>query len=387
MKENSSTSILIKPLKKCTRAEAGTKGHNLNLLSRIKGVSIPETLCIPATYFDEIKKLNISEKKQTLSTFKLPADFTSVLIDQIFVAFGQNKLVVRSSATCEDTPFLSFAGNYSSFLNISGKKQVLRAIKLCYLSMFNENAKVYAKQGKVNLSKHRMAILIQPVAPVIQTGVMFTTNPMNHNKKEVVIEFVNGLGDKMVEGSVRPTTIVYPVPLRRGAPDTQFKHLAKMGKIIESKFKRPQDTEWGILKDGSIFFFQSRPITTTKTQMKKRAKIQASSFLHGELLAKGTGASPGAASGWLLCVLKKSDLKKITRDTVLSFENNVDLHFLQHLSKVRGIIINGGALSHVAVIARELRIPLIASVSKKIVKFNGTRVIIDGEGGLISKIL
>ena len=367
----------IKPLKDCSREEAGTKGYNLKIISDINGVNIPKTLCISAKVFNVIINPDLFE--EDLSNFNLPLNFSETILDRISDYFGDGKLVIRSSATCEDSPFLSFAGNYSSFLNISGKKKILYAMKECYLSMFNKNSRLYGDLFGLNTANHSMAILIQEVAPVTMSGVMFTKNPIRNND-DVIIEYTNGLGDKVVGGTIIPKNKTVNLKDKKREPKFIL-DLISLGKKIENKFKKPQDIEWGMLKNKNFIFFQSRPITT----LKKKRLIKHRRIFKIEktgVIARGIGASIGVTSGMLLCIKNKNQLSNIKKDSILYFDKIIDLKFLQQLPNIKGIIISGGVLSHIAVIARELKIPFVANVYN--LKINNKKMItMDGDSGLI----
>jgi len=112
--------------------------------------------------------------------------------------------VIRSSATCEDSPLLSFAGQYSSFLNVRGGENIIKAIKLCYQSLFSDNAKIYSKINGIRLEYESMAIAVQELAPVTVAGVIFTADPVNQDDKKMIVEYTKGLGDSIVSGHKKP---------------------------------------------------------------------------------------------------------------------------------------------------------------------------------------
>jgi len=366
----------IKPLEDCSRSEAGTKGYNLKIISEIRGVKIPKTLCISSELFNLIVKTDSSREGNL--NFELPPAFSGAVLREVHNCFGDAKLVVRSSATCEDSPFLSFAGNYFSFLNIRGRKKILHAIRECYLSMLNKNSQIYASFFSLDIRVHAMAILIQEVAPVVMSGVMFTKNPVRRDGN-IIIEYGGGLGDKVVGGTAVPKTKEINLKNKRNDPEFMVR-LASIGKKIERKFKNPQDIEWGMLKDKTLVFFQSRPITTLSNK-KNNSSGQAIDVAKTSVAAKGIGGSGGVARGMLFCGGNKKKMS-IKESAILYFGKTVNLEFLQHLSNVKGIIIAGGILSHIAVIARELGIPLAAGV-KNFDKNNKNLIIIDGNRGLI----
>lgn len=370
----------IKLLQECSEDEAGTKGFNL-LQAENAGATIPRTLCIPASAFDEVVKQNPGLDKNDHSKFELPLSFQQIILPKIQEFFGSTKLVVRSSATCEDSPFMSFAGNYSSFLNISGNEDIIRAIKLCYLSMFSQNAAIYAKYGKINLEDHRMAVLIQSVEPVVKSGVLFTQNPVT-SEKVFVIEHVKGLGDSLVNGSALPITkFLDPRNLDEASLDEEYSLYVKLvdvGLRMQKYFLKDQDIEWGLLENNRIVIFQSRPITPIGVRENGNPSMDERS--HSTILLRGLAGSQGYATG-VLHIQSSGD--SFNENTILYLDSGSGLDFLQNLTKIEGLITPGGMLSHIAVIARELGIPCVCGIGNDILNYQDTSIAIDGTRGLV----
>ncbi len=236
-----------------------------------------------------------SEKILNLLTeSKIPTHVTTAvknyLINRNFQA-----VAVRSSATAEDLPFASFAGQQDSFLNVIDEIDILAKIKLCWASLFNERSITYRLQNKIEHASVKMAVVIQEMIPAERSGIMFSADPISNHHRHLVINGGYGLGEGLVMGWVNPDQIRVDkksceiisyeigdkkkqVNLRDSGgtsvsevssdfsnepsltPD-QVKCLAKLGIQVESLYRQPQDIEWAI-SAGQIYLLQSRPITS-----------------------------------------------------------------------------------------------------------------------------
>ncbi len=174
-------------------------------------------------------------------------------------------MAVRSSATAEDLEYASFAGQHDTFLNV-GEKDLIRSIKKCWASFFNLRAIIYRKHNGILNSNSGVAVLIQRMVDADFAGVIFTRDPIG--KKNIYMEAVEGLGEKLVSGEVTPSSYMVDREgfdiLEEREPilsKSHVKELAKTALKIEAAYGKPQDIEFAI-KDGKIFILQSRPITT-----------------------------------------------------------------------------------------------------------------------------
>ena len=204
-------------------------------------------------------------------------------------------VAIRSSATAEDQPFASFAGQQDSFLNIIGEADILEKIKLCWASLFNERSITYRLQNKIEHASVKMAVVIQEMVAADRSGILFTADPISNHHRHLVINAGYGLGEGLVMGWINPDqirvdkknreiisyeigdkrkqvnyqvgggTAVEEVPpditLEPSLTSDQVKHLAKLGMQVESLYRQPQDIEWAIRAD-DIYLLQSRPITS-----------------------------------------------------------------------------------------------------------------------------
>ena len=207
---------------------------------------------------------------------------------------GSPPVAVRSSATAEDLPGLSFAGQQDTFLNVMGREALEEAVLACWSSLWTARAIGYRLRNGIPHMQVGMAVIVQEMADARASGVMFTANPVTGLRGEVIIEATLGLGEALVSGQVTPDRyIVSPDgalssktlgekatvsrPLARGGivmerlsdaaqiqalPDDVILHLAEMGRRIEKLFGFPQDIEWAHTHAGELVLLQSRPITS-----------------------------------------------------------------------------------------------------------------------------
>ena len=238
---------MIKELKDIKNTEVnlfGGKAANLGFLLQ-NGYNVPEGFCIST-------KIN---------------NFDNKIKDKIFKKFIElnSKVAVRSSATAEDSKKLSFAGQFDTFLNIKNEKDLINSIKKCKNSVKSKRAISYAKNKKIINIK--MAVIVQKMINSDFAGVIFTIDPVN--KKDILIEIVKGLGNKLVSGKVTPNSYFIDRNSFNIKNKTAFfnldknniKKLAETSLKIESLYKHPQDIEFAV-KNREIFILQSRPITT-----------------------------------------------------------------------------------------------------------------------------
>lgn len=182
-------------------------------------------------------------------------------------------VAVRSSATAEDLPAASFAGQQDTFLDIAGAEEVLAAIRSCWASLWTERAVVYRAAHGVDQRSVSAAVVVQAMVHSVAAGVLFTANPLTGRRREAVIDASAGLGEAVVSGRVNPDHFVVDahsgrITERRSAAgepcvtDSQVLAIARLGTAAEEAFGAPQDLEWAIDRDGELWLTQSRPITT-----------------------------------------------------------------------------------------------------------------------------
>jgi rifampicin phosphotransferase len=298
-------------------ALAGGKGANLGELSRVSGIRVPMGVCVTTNAYGEVVAHNahltalLDELSQLAATdteaiqaasarireviegTPIPAGIAKEIGGQLGRLGNREAFAVRSSATAEDLPTASFAGQQDTYLNVTGKNAVLQHISKCWASLFTDRAVAYRLQQGIDHRSVQLAVVIQRMVLPDVAGIMFTADPITFNRKVTSIEAGFGLGETLVAGianadnyKVRDGQIIDRKICAQGvavhaAPeggteaaeidahrrsvqkltDAQILRLASIGRIIEAHFGLPQDVEW-CLVDDTFFIVQSRPITT-----------------------------------------------------------------------------------------------------------------------------
>jgi rifampicin phosphotransferase len=284
----------LEEIDKSQVALAGGKGANLGELSRIEGIRVPAGFCVTTDAFrrvmetvpgiddllgrlpgldpdgrQAIQALS-AEIRQAIEVTAIPDELATAITGCVTGLGGQAACVVRSSATAEDLPTASFAGQQDSYLNVVGPASVLEHVRRCWASLFTERAVTYRQRNGFDHRKVHMAVVVQRMVFPHSAGVLFTADPVTGNRKVTTVEAVFGLAEDLVSGLVNPD--VYRVrdaeitgrEARQEQPalaDAQILRLAQLGRRIEAHFGQPQDIEW-CLAGGEFQIVQSRPVTT-----------------------------------------------------------------------------------------------------------------------------
>ncbi len=383
IKNNSSILDRITLLENSQNLKIGTKAKNLKIIKEKTKFLIPKTLVINTDIFSQLIEDNkiLDPFNYNWSEFQIPSEYQKIIFEKINQEFGNKPLVIRSSATCEDSPLLSFAGQYSSFLNIKGEKNIINAIKLCYQSLFSENAKIYAKINGIRLDYESMAIAIQELAPIKTAGVIFTADPVNQDDKKIILEYTEGLGDSVVSGHQKPISKVIKKDEVDSLQNEFLKKLSKTALELEKIFGNPQDIEWG-WDDKEIYIFQSRNITT----LDRLPKIMKYNTAKSKVLGTGIIACRGVSDGILKIINKTKDFDKIKKGDIVFVNCKIDLSLISKIPIINALIVHGGTLSHFAVIAREFNIPCLTEPTindKKIEIYENKKIIVDAIKGKI----
>jgi pyruvate,water dikinase len=319
-------------------------------------------------------------------------------------------VAVRSSATAEDLPDASFAGQQETYLNIKGETALLDAVQKCWASLYGARAIYYrAKQGFDDHTVN-IAVVVQELVPSEKAGVMFTSHPITGEPRSI-IEGSWGLGEAVVSGTVSPDNYVFDQRTEkvvdtfiankkvailadgengtkvvdidsarqdaRVLSDAEVAKLAMFGKIAEDHYSVPQDVEWGIVGE-KFYILQSRPITTIGTKKEAAEEHTASA----KLLIKGQGAAPGIASGKVVIIRDVRDVGKVKEgDILVTRMTNPDM--VPAMRKVGAIVTDeGGMTCHAAIVSRELGTPAVVGTrtATNVLK-PGQVVTVDGEKG------
>jgi pyruvate,water dikinase len=413
----------------------GGKGANLGEMYN-NDIPVPNGFVVTSgAYFDFINKTSLSHKIRTELTginvnnskelfevskriqtaflqSDLPAYLKNEIRDYYHTLSGEydKKVAVRSSATAEDLPDASFAGQQETYLNIVGYKNVAHNILKCWASLFEPRAIFYRTEKGFSHLKVGIAVPVQLMVESEVSGIMFTINPVTNNANEISIEAAYGLGQPIVSGEITPDEYVvskkdskilskHIVPQTKmltekgnvevsnvfsksqKLEDSYIIKLAELGKKIEDHYGTPQDIEWSYEKK-HLYIVQSRPVTTIKniSNYQKLGEVKISS----RVLLQGTAASPGVAFGKVRILKSAKELGKIQEGDVLVTEmTNPD--FVPAMKKASAIVTEkGGRTSHAAIISRELGVPAIVGCGMvlEILK-DGEEITVDGTHGFV----
>jgi len=268
--------MLVRSLDELTAADlpdAGGKGANLGELRRAH-FPVPDGFVITsAAYALAAEAAGVTGETPATARVRLVASpVPSGIADAVreaYRALGSPDVAVRSSATAEDLPDASFAGQQDTILNVSGEDAVLDAVRRCWASLWNDRAVAYRQTHEVPAEGLRLAVVVERMVDAQIAGVLFTADPITGRRRRAAIEAVRGLGEQLVSGAVNPDN--YVVNTRSGAilerrgdivAEAQLGELAALGARIEEHFGRPQDIEWAIDRSGKVWIVQSRDITT-----------------------------------------------------------------------------------------------------------------------------
>ncbi len=298
-------------------AVVGGKGAHLGELSRIEGIRVPAGFCVTTSAFqrimaeapsiddrlDRLARLKPDDReairtlsaeiRRTLEEIAIPDDLAAAIIRSLARLGEQDAYAVRSSATAEDLPTASFAGQQDTYLNVVGPAAILQHVSRCWASLFSERAVTYRLRNGVDQRKVQMAVVVQRMVDPQAAGILFTADPVTGNRKVASVEASFGLGEALVSGLVNADVYkvrggeviakavatkklaIYAAPtggtqeqaieperqVQPALTDAQVVRLAQLGRRVEAHFGRPQDIEW-CLVDDDFQIVQSRPITT-----------------------------------------------------------------------------------------------------------------------------
>jgi pyruvate,water dikinase len=278
-------------------ALVGGKGAHLGALSRLEGVRVPAGFCVTTDAFrrimadapsiedrlDELSRLNLDDRaavrtlsaeiRRTVEGIAMPADLAAAITRALARLGEQAAYAVRSSATAEDLPTASFAGQQDTYLNVVGPAAILRHVSRCWASLFTERAVTYRRLAGIDHRAVRMAVVVQQMVFPRAAGILFTADPVTGNRKVASVEAGFGLGEALVSGLVNPDAytvrdgevVARTIAAEPALTDEQVVRLVRLGRRIEAHFGRPQDIEWCLTDDdagGGFWIVQSRPITT-----------------------------------------------------------------------------------------------------------------------------
>jgi len=401
---------IISKTKRVDENKLGGKGASLERLS-LYGFNIAPGIIIPTTEFDKFMKENkIDEKlyailakennkinyKDTLDLVELikSSKLSDDLLKEIHksltkLGIANSNLIVRSSANVEDSEKYSFAGQFDTVLDVK-PSQLASAIKEVYSSIYNPRVLKYLEDAGLSIKNVKMAVVIQKFIETDFAGVAFTADPVTGDKNKLIIEYVKGLGEGLVSGTVEPTSISMikgqsKMEIKKPATSSDELEVSKVQEVaqaalnIEKRYGAPMDIEWGI-KDNKLFIFQARQITTGE----EKKNIPNFTVTNKYSVLKGIPASVGIATGAVRIVKNIAQLKELKEGEILVCNITYD-NYLPDMLKSSAIITQrGGLTSHAAIVAREHKIPCVVGVTSvmSILK-DGDQVIVDASKGVI----
>jgi pyruvate,water dikinase len=421
---------------------AGGKGANLGELTQA-GIPVPPGFVITsATYqrfmdvtgitqeiLDILDALDVNNNKELQESAReiiriitetpIPDEISSLIIEAynaLCHRIGKENafVAVRSSATAEDLPEASFAGQQDTYLNVKGPEDLIKYVRKCWASLFGARAIFYREENNFDHSKVYIAVVVQEMVDAEKAGVMFTVHPSTGEEK-ILIEGAWGLGEGVVSGTVTPDTywldkatgellqkqvsekktmfqkksedgqtVQIPVPddlkNKQVLDEAELAQLVELGKKIQEHYQFPQDTEWAI-EDEKIYMLQSRPVTTLDM-----STAQGEDIAEGErtVITKGLGASPGMAAGTVKIINTTDELDKVQEgDILVTVMTTPDM--VPAMKRANGIITDeGGVTCHAAIVSRELGIPCVVGTgdATSILPEN-SQVTLDGNKGMV----
>ena len=332
--------------------------------------------------------------------------------------FSHALVAVRSSATAEDRPGTSFAGQQTSLLNIKGEANLQIAIRECWASLFTPRSIYYRVQNKIKHEKVGISVIVQKMIQSEVSGIMFSIDPVTNLKDRIVIDAVWGLGEMIVQGSYVPdhyvvqkdtfailskevntqeklltkkNNITEEIAVNKKLvekiklSDEEIISLAKLAQKLQEHYYYPQDVEWAREKN-KLYIVQTRPVTTIqdiKSKSDKDIKGTNNSISNNlSPVLKGIPASPGIGTGVVKILRSPKEIDRIEKGDVL-VAPMTSPDYVPAMKKASAIITNeGGMTSHAAIVSREMGTPCVVGtkMATKILK-EGQIVTVNGKTG------
>ncbi|MDS0261185.1 phosphoenolpyruvate synthase [Haloarcula sp. S1CR25-12] len=384
----------------------------------IEGAGIAEEL-FEAVDVDPEDSRALATAEQRASELIMDAEWPAETRESIRDAFddlgADPTVAVRSSATAEDLPDASFAGQQETFLNVT-REGLLDRIKRCWASLFTQRAIYYRDEQGFGHADVDIAVVVQRMVDAEKSGVLFTSHPST-GAAEMTVEAAWGLGEAVVSGSVSPDHYTYdrtadavddvtvstkktmcvrdeetgetverPVPEakrdERVLSDDELADLRTLGELVEDHYGQPQDVEWAI-DDGDIYLLQSRPITTIDEG--DDGDERGSDDGSDGTLVDGLGASPGTATGTVRVVGSLDQLDKVTDGDIIVAEMTTP-DMVPAMKRAGALVTDeGGMTSHAAIVSRELGVPAVIGCETAMGTLtDDQRVTVDGDRGVVA---
>ena len=430
--------------------QAGGKGANLGELT-YAGASVPPGFCLVAdaytAFIDEsgLKDLiatqlkgldpedtaDLRRRADSIRAAIADAPMPSAMRQELQEAYAQlgkrlgrenPDVAVRSSATAEDLPDASFAGQQDTYLHVKGADDLIRYVRSCWASLWNARAIYYREKQNFDHFEVSLCAVVQAMVDSEISGVMFTANPVTGSRDQMMINASWGLGEAVVSGTVTPDEFIIAkegfaeldsviadkkamVVERQGGGTTEVSvaeylgpafvsercmsmaevvGLAKIGAAIEKHYKQPMDVEWARDRHNKeLYVLQARPITTLGDGAKEEPVMTETKLIP---LARGLAASPGIAKGPVVFVRTLEELDKVKAgDIMVTAMTNPDM--VPGMKRAAAVVTDeGGRTCHAAIVSRELGIPCIVGTKDGSEKLKeGETVTVDATRGVVYK--
>jgi pyruvate,water dikinase len=361
--------------------------------------------------------------RKMINSAPVPKELEKVIVDAYHELAAREKVknpfvAIRSSATAEDLPDASFAGQQETYLNVSGASHVVEKVRECFASLFTDRAIFYRIQKGFDHLSIALSAIVQMMCYSESSGVIFTIDPTNGDDSVVMIEANYGLGEYVVQGRVTPDdyyvdkktmkitrkniptkTVMLvqkpeggtedkPVPdalkNRQVITDDEVIDLAKYALTIEQHYGRPMDIEWGLDKQtGKLLILQARPETVWSLK-KGPIEQKAAVVTERKILVKGLPASPGIAAGKVHLIPSAEQVSEFQAGEILVTEMTAP-DWVPAMKKAKAIIADSGGMTcHAAIVSRELGIPcIVGSKNGTQVLATGMEVTVDAKRGVV----
>jgi pyruvate,water dikinase len=431
----------------------GGKGANLGEMAKVN-LPVPEAFIITAdSFWKFVKETKIKEKifnilsgldvnddanlnrvsnrvRQLFYKGNIPLDLEVDILNaykELSESAGKKEefVAVRSSATAEDLPEASFAGQQETYLNVHNEKDLMDKVKKCWSSLYTPRAIFYREKQGFPHDKVALAVVVQRMVHSDVSGVMFTSDPVTGDPT-ILIEAGYGLGEAIVGGEITPDTYYVDqknmdiknkiiqtqtwkytrndkgnsIKARVSPGDQNIQKLsnkliievARLGKRIEDHYGQPMDVEWCV-ENNNVYIVQARPVTTIKSEMAppqpKTTAFGGSDMLGtkkstGKILVKGLSASPGIGAGNVILISSIDELDKVKDGNILVTEMTTP-DMVPAMKRAAAIVTDkGGTTCHAAIVSRELGIPcIVGTKDATLVLNNGMGVTVNASLGLV----
>jgi pyruvate,water dikinase len=373
-----------------------------------------------------------STVRSIIKESKMPEDLEK-MIRRFYEELGNRSgekepfVAIRSSATAEDLPDASFAGQQETYLNVKGADEVVEKVKECYASLFTDRAIFYRSQKGFDHMAIALSAAVQLMVYAKASGVMFTLNVANGDESQILIEAGYGLGEFVVQGTITPDeyyvnksdltiasksiprklkqlirrpdggTVEAPVPQelqdKQVLTDEQIIQLAKYALAIEAHYKRHMDIEWALdERTDKLWILQARPETVWSLKKTPMPQVEASqpaaTTMEMKVITRGLPASPGVAAGKAHVIESVDKIKEFREGEILVTEMTAP-DWVPAMRKAKAIVTNSGGMTcHAAIVSRELGIPCIVGTASRgnpatEAIISGTDITVDATNGVV----